>query len=164
MPDTSDEPQADHVGEPPETEPKASRWAAPMVLAVVLGAIVVSQTLLNRGPARPLGAPPDPAAEGVVLLAIDTGEGEPASGAVAWQDGMSVLDALERAPLGWPGPIDYRGAGANAFVTQIKGIANEGAGGRNWEYTVNGERGEVSAGVREVAAGDRILWKFTEPE
>lgn len=135
-----------------------------MLLAVVLGAIVISQTLLRRPPPGGGPGPADPAEAGVVVLAIDRGDGPPSEGAVAWREGLTALGALELAPMGWPGEVRRRGEGAQAFVDAIGGLENEGAGGRNWQYWVNDERAEVSAGAKVLQKGDRVLWAFAPAE
>lgn len=149
----------------PQPTGKPPRWGAPALLAVILVAIVVSQTALRREPPAPapdLG--PAAASSESVMLVIDTAAGEPVAGAVAWREGMTVLDALEAAPQGWPGPIERTGAGAGAFVSTIKGIANDPAGDRFWQYYIDGQRGEVGAGARVLEPGERVLWKFAPQE
>lgn len=148
----------------PRQEPMSGRQVV-LLLAVVLGAIVVSQTLLRRPPPPAGGVGPEDAAEaGVVMLVIDRGDGPPNQGAVAWREGLTVLDALETAPMRWPGEVARRGEGDQAFIDAIGGLANEGADGRNWQYWVNDERGEVGAGARVLAEGDRVLWAFAPAE
>ena len=53
-----------------------------------------------------------------------------------------------------------RGSGRTFFLTEINGQKNEGAGGRNWIYTVNGKLGNKSAGLFEIKAGDEIEWNL----
>jgi hypothetical protein len=48
-------------------------------------------------------------------------------------------------------------------LTSINGVANEGAGGNNWTYEVNGRSGDRSYAVYELRAGDRVLWTFGPP-
>ena len=55
---------------------------------------------------------------------------------------------------------ESRGSGRTFFLTEINGQKNEGAGGRNWIYTVNGKLGNKSAGLFEIKAGDEIEWNF----
>lgn len=54
-------------------------------------------------------------------------------------------------------------APAHAKVEQIGDLTNQGDG-KNWIYSVNGKRGEVSAGVQTLKNGDTVLWKFQEYE
>lgn len=146
--------------------PPASRWHAPLVLAVVLIAIVVSQTFLSRE-APPERAEQDSqqAATGKnVVLMIEGGEADDEQTVLnsAWRRGMTVLDALEGALD--KGKVDRSGEGEQAFVHAIAGQTNEGADGRNWQYYVNGERGRVSAGAKIIEPNDRVLWKFAPYE
>jgi hypothetical protein len=97
----------------------------------------------------------------VVRLAIDYGDGvEKHFTALAWREGMSVLDATKAAqehPRGIK--FQFRGSGETAFLTQIDDLKNEGRG-RNWIYRVNGELAERSFAAIKLAAGDTVLWKF----
>jgi hypothetical protein len=52
------------------------------------------------------------------------------------------------------------GRGQSAFLTEISGVKNEGAGGRNWMYSVNGLRGDRSFEAYELQPGDHVLWSF----
>lgn len=133
------------------------------LLAVVLSAIVVSQTLLRRDPP---GDPPrrEPVAEGVVLLVVDRGDGRPIEHTVEWRRGLTAFDALVSAPMNRPGAVETTGSGKDVFVRSIGGLAGEGPGGRNWIVSVNGERSRVGAGWRLLAKGDRVLWRFAAPE
>ncbi|MEM6798656.1 MAG: DUF4430 domain-containing protein [Planctomycetota bacterium] len=155
MPDTS-LPNA-----PPEdTTEKPPRWYPVAVLATVFGAIFISQTLLSGGDDAPQQAPPEAAGAGAVSLEIDFDNGKnPTETKIAWSDGLTVLQAVEQASK-----VDRTGDGDLAFINAIDGLANEGAGGRNWQYYVEGQRGEVSAGARRLEQGDRVLWKFAPYE
>ena len=68
---------------------------------------------------------------------------------------MTVRDLLNAAP---GLSISQQGSGASAFLTKIDGVANEGAGGRNWMYSVNGQRADRSFAVYELQPGDHVLW------
>lgn len=141
---------------------KPSRWSAAGVLAVVFLAIVFSQTVLRREPPQEDAPPAEPV--GAVTLAIDPGEGQANERTLDLLPGMTALEALESAPEDWRGPVDRTNSGINAFVEAIGGVENEGPGGRNWQYYVNGERAAVGAGARRLADGDRVLWKFAPQE
>ena len=71
-----------------------------------------------------------------------------------------VSKFAERHPHG----IKFKctGKGATLLVTEIDGIANQGGSGdeMNWIYSVNEKKGNKSCGVRELQAGDVVLWKF----
>ncbi len=78
-----------------------------------------------------------------VRLVVDYGDGvEMHYKAIAWRDGMTVLDVLAAAKK-HARPLAYsqRGSGRGALITQIGGLANEGGGAtdKNWMYTVNGK-------------------------
>jgi hypothetical protein len=96
-----------------------------------------------------------------VRLVIDYGDGaEKHFTALAWREGITVLDAMKAAqdhPRGIQ--FQFRGAGATAFLTQIDDLKNEGSG-RNWIYRVNGEFAERSFAAAKLEAGDAVLWKF----
>lgn len=47
-----------------------------------------------------------------------------------------------------------------AFLTELSGIANQGTEGRNWLFSVNGERSPEGAGAVELSEGDSVLWEF----
>ncbi len=97
-------------------------------------------------------------------LEVDYGNGARRSwAALPWTQGMSVLDALVAAAAFRPGlTYELRGTDQAALVTSIDGLLNLGDDGRNWLYSVDGERGDESAATRIVDAGARILWHFEE--
>jgi len=82
--------------------------------------------------------------------------------------GMTVLDAMaSAATLDQQWRFERVGDGAGAFLTELGGVPNEGAGqdtSRNWQYEVNNQRATVSFGAYELTAGDRVLWKFAPYE
>lgn len=98
-----------------------------------------------------------------VKLIVDYGDGvQKHFTAIAWTDGMTVLDAMEiasrhRRGITW----DRRGRGATAFLTRIDDVQNEG-NGRNWIFHVNGKLADCGLGVHPLASGDTILWTFAE--
>jgi hypothetical protein len=138
-------------------------WRLPLLLGIVLATIV----LLNGHPTREDASESVPpaseksggdAARERVSLTIVYGDGRPQTiDRVDWQQGMTVLDVMQAAP-----DVGFlrQGAGESAFLTTINGLANEGAGGKNWMYSVNGERGDRSFAVYELRPGDRVLWTF----
>lgn len=152
----------------PQDHPPERPWAFPALLALVL-ALVVGWRLLPFD--RPAAAPP---------AQPQSGEVEPLPGEVEVvvqidgttldqqhvpPTGGTVLAVLQAA--GGESPAfapEVRGEGAGAFVVSVGGVANEGAGGRNWTYSVNGQPGDRSAAIAPVKDGDRVLWKFTPPE
>jgi hypothetical protein len=96
-----------------------------------------------------------------VKLVVNYGDGvEKHFTAIAWREGMTVLDAMRAAnehPRGIK--FEFTGEGERAFLSSIDGVSNEG-GGRNWIYRVNGETGDRSFAVKGIAAGDVIHWTF----
>lgn len=145
-------------------------WRLPVLLALVLVAIVVMRSrgvreetprVVSETPGTGSAVVADGAE--VVTLTIDSGSGqEPHTVAVAWNDGMTVGDVLAVAsqlPDGFR--FEKQGTGEMTLLTRIGDVANEGAGGRNWIYSVNGERGDRSYFIYPLQAGDRVLWEFT---
>jgi hypothetical protein len=106
---------------------------------------------------------PQPIAEAVpkqeanVLLTVNFGNGQLANETAQWQEGMTVLDALQNHRR-----IAYltEGSGESAFLTSLNGVMNEGAGGRNWTYTVNGKYADRSFAVYQLQPNDHVLWTF----
>jgi hypothetical protein len=103
--------------------------------------------------------------DATVRLTIDYGDGvQKVFAGIAWQEGQTVLAALESAAKHPRGiKFEHRGTGATAFVTSIDGQKNEGAG-RNWLYEVNGNPANKSCGAWTLEAGDQVLWKFGKRE
>jgi hypothetical protein len=144
-----------------------SKWRLPLLLAIVLVAILLTQIASIRNaifkPATPLPVVPDdrPAVQ-QVLLTINYGDGRPLQNETAlWRDGMTVGDLLQGEPRV---NLAVEGSGASAFLTQLGGVANEGSGGRNWLYSVNGKRADRSMAVYELAPNDHVLWTFARGE
>ncbi|HEY2892744.1 MAG TPA: DUF4430 domain-containing protein [Pirellulales bacterium] len=97
----------------------------------------------------------------IVQLVIDYGDGAQLHfPALAWREGMTVLDAL-KAASSHPHGVKFaqKGSGSTAMVIKIADLANEGDG-RNWLYSVGDKQGEVSAGIHKLQPGDAVLWKF----
>ncbi|MHB0957281.1 MAG: DUF4430 domain-containing protein [Pirellulaceae bacterium] len=128
-----------------------------LATALFLGGIAQFAGQLGRAVAEDPPRPPS------VRMVIDYGDGvEKHFTALAWTEGMTVMDALVAArkhPRGIK--FVHRGKDATAFLTQIDEVENEGRG-RNWIYRVNDELASKSFALLEVKAGDTILWKFGE--
>ena len=96
-----------------------------------------------------------------VSVVIDYGDGvQKHFTALAWKDGITVLDAMQAArqhPRGIA--IESRGSGARTMLTRIDDLANEGAG-RNWIYRVNGKLADRGIGAYNLKLGDTVLWRF----
>ena len=141
-------------------------WLFPLLLVALLLAIVAQNRLrpsdVHRG--DDTQPPAGPATGKFVSLRIDFGDGSQKQFPQApWREGMTVFDALAWADHQSPG-IDfvYEHTGADAFVQEIDGVANQGDGqtARNWLYEVNGEKGQKSSAVHQLQPSDAILWKF----
>ena len=145
-----------------------SKWRLPLLLALVLMTIVAASQWRMHEVVLPAGRdaqetkntkvnPPEKVAE-KVSLTVDFGDGrrkEYEGG--PWREGKTIRDLLnDIARLS----VTQQGAGASAFLTKLDDVANEGAGGRNWMYSVNGQRGDRSFAVYVLRPGDQVLWTF----
>lgn len=93
-----------------------------------------------------------------VSLKLDFGDGRQQEfSAIAWRNGMTVADLFQEVQ---GVTVKQEGVGAAAFLTGINGIRNEGAGGKNWLYEINGQTGDRSFAVCEIRPGDQVLWTF----
>jgi len=140
-----------------------SRWRLPLLLAIVLAAILLTRGRGVRDSAgRPADSQPNQAVDGQsakgVSLTIDYGFDRRAQYESAkWHKGMTIGDLLNGEPRV---SVAQQGSGESSFLTQLNGVANEGAGGWNWTYTVNGQRGDRSFALFELQPGDHVLWTF----
>jgi hypothetical protein len=145
------------------------------VVAIVLAACqlgLVSAAEPAGSKQKPLGRPPvlgaiaSPAR--TVEMVIDYGDGvQTRFTALPWREKMTVLDAVNAAaahPHGVKSSV--RGSGANAFVTQIADVKNEGGGkeSKNWLFSVNGVESEVGVGAAPLKPADVVLWRFGLPD
>ncbi len=142
----------------------SSWWRLPLLLGLVL---VVVWLLKDRAQDATTTEVVATASEDAIVptgqtvsLAIDFGDGEEKEyPAIGWRDGMTVRDVMLET-VRENGRLEVRGSGEAAFLAGLDGKANEGDGGRNWLYSVNGEAGDRSFAIRAVRPGDRVLWKF----
>lgn len=138
-------------------------WRLPVLFGIVLLAIVIGRNRSVREAIRKPQTTSPPQAEAVneraekVLLSINYGDGRLQTVTVEWRDGMTVADVLEQEP--WIRLVT-NGSSQSAFLTALNGVANEGAGGRNWTYTVNGKYADRSFAVYELQPNDHVLWTF----
>jgi len=145
-------------------------WKRPLgALGIVaLGLLIAFAVLkIRRSPDdRPKSAASSASQNGpAIALTIDFGDGfQKRFPALAWEPGMTVLDAL-RAATRHPRGIGLEsvGKGAMTLITAIDGVGNQGGGTgtRNWIYRVNGRQATRSCAVFELRPGDRVLWAFT---
>jgi hypothetical protein len=137
------------------------------MLALVLVVVVLNRHWSMRQQSVPSPSPSEQVPAGAnhghsVLLVVDFGDGrrqefEP----VPWRVGMTVLDLLREASR-QNLRLTIRGTGSATFLTEINGVENEGADGRNWTYTVNGQYADRSLAVYELRPGDHVLWTFAQ--
>jgi hypothetical protein len=144
-----------------------SWWRLPLLLAIVLAVIVLIVRPLGRDPST---EPPQTLPENIavepnaqnVRLTIDFGDDrEPITTESRWHEGMTVADLLNGEPSI---SVTSTGSDASAFLTSLGGVANEGAGGRNWTYRVNDKHADRSFAVYELQPGDQVLWTFAIPQ
>ena len=130
--------------------PGNPRWRGHLLTLVLSAAVALAQSAAARG------------AESVVLLTIDYGDGvQKTFVALPWKEKLTVFGALQAAAQHPRGiKVQHTGSGETTFVTAIDDRTNEGQGGNNWKYEVNGQRLPVSAGVAELKAGDAVVWRF----
>jgi hypothetical protein len=132
----------------------ARRTSRRIVLLGTVAAVLLGAVSMARAELKP----------GTVRLVVDYGDGvETHYKAIAWREGLTVLDVLSAAKK-HARPLTYsqRGSGRGALITQIGDLANEGGGAadKNWMYTINGKAPEIGAGEQTVQPKDVILWKF----
>lgn len=145
----------------PNDAARRSAWLLAVSLVLLLGGASVWAAGQAEGPAAG-EKPPQPAKESIVKLTVDYGDGvEKRFKALEWKPGLTALEALELAGRHKRGvKVQHRGAGPTAFVEAIDDLENEGGGGRNWLYQINGEKAKRGAGVSPLEAGDEVLWTF----
>jgi hypothetical protein len=140
-------------------------WRLPVALAAVLAAILLfanRQNEVPRNAATPAVSPSRLAEEPLrVSITIDFGDNKVLSNRVPWLAGMTVRDLLSSASLAGFGE---KGRGESAFLVSIDDVQNEGAGGRNWTYQVNGKHADRSYAVYELQPNDQVLWTFAAPK
>ena len=124
---------------------------------LVVAAALVSAAALATGPEK--AAPTR-----TVRLIVDYGDGvEKHFTALAFRDGMTVLDAVKAAKASPHGiAFVHRGQGPTALLTQIDDLKNQGGGRskRNWLFKVNGKLATVGFGGYRLKPADVIRWTF----
>jgi hypothetical protein len=135
--------------------PTKSPLARCLLLGLAVGALLAPCHRFARAEEKPKA----------VKVVIDYGDGaQKVFPALEWQEGMTVLEAMEKAKTPAHGiTFKYTGKGETAFLTQIDDLMNEGGGKakKNWQYLVNDAYADKSFGVRKLERGDVVLWKFT---
>lgn len=106
---------------------------------------------------------PAPRPEGqTVSMTIDFGNGARREfDALPWTEGLT-LGQLMREMADFRPALTYaqKGEGAMGYLTSLEGVANDGASGRYWFYTVDGARGQTSFEIQPLEPGARVLWVF----
>lgn len=141
-------------------------WRLPLLLALVLAGVWLVSGRGSLQEAEPQGNIGEHTAKEVVelgkavSLAIEFGNGNRTElPPIAWREGMTIQDAM-RETFGNDARFRVRGTGESAILLSIDGVANDGASGRNWTYTVNDVSGDRSFAIYELEPGDRVLWTF----
>lgn len=146
-------------------------WVFPALLVIVLGGLLFwsrgQQTIPTDSSTAPVQWTPSARPEGeVALLEIDFGNGaKRVFDALPWHPEMTVAEVMMAAHDFKPG-INYVqvGEGASGFLTELEGLKNEGANGRNWRYEVAGNPGTKSFCLQTVGAGEVVRWWFAGEE
>ena len=154
-----------------ERTAEGGRWLLPLLLAIVVAGMALvairGGDVGGRGGGRVADQSPSPLPTGItVSLEIDFGNGAVKRfAALPWRDEMTVAQVMQVAREFSPG-IEFQqvGEGATGLLTAIDGVANQGAGGRNWRIEVDGKWLEVSFCLEKVAPGARVLWTFAGEE
>jgi len=84
----------------------------------------------------------------------------PLTGKVTLEKDQTAFAALENFARQKELKVDFKGQGETLFVMGIGEVTNQGAGGINWTYRVNGELGDRSSGIFSLKPGDKVLWIF----
>ena len=93
-----------------------------------------------------------------VWLSVNYGDGQRTDfAAIEWHEGMTAAELTKAWPVI---PIKQQGEGESAFVSSIKDVANQGADGKNWTYSVNGQMADRSFAVYKLKPDDHVLWTF----
>lgn len=99
------------------------------------------------------------AAEGKVILAIDSGEGDLNTFLTEFKEGMTAFSLLkeESDKLGFE--LRAKNYDMGIFIEKI-GNAKNGQDGKYWLYYVNGEMPMISADKKELKERDKVEFKF----
>lgn len=127
-----------------------------VLLAAGCGAVTETETKTERvEPELPSTRP--------VTVRIDFG-GEPETRTLELPhvSGTSLFDLMRFAKEDGDLEFESETAGDLPFVTAIEGVANEGLGGRNWQYWVDGEYATVGAGSFVPKPGTTVEWRYTK--
>jgi Domain of unknown function (DUF4430) len=135
---------------------------------VVLSGILLATAAGGRVPSLWAQAGPGDTADAVetkpqsIRLTVDFGNGYSVSySELPWNSEMTVFDAMQLATK-HPHPLqfDHRGKQETAFLTAIAAVGNQGAGGKNWIFKVNGKVAHQGFAVTPLIAGDDVSWHY----
>ncbi|MEM8946096.1 MAG: DUF4430 domain-containing protein [Planctomycetota bacterium] len=150
--------------------PDSGGWSFPLLLTILLIALIgafvfmapSTETVESSSSAgwTPSAQPPGTSA----ALTIDFGNGATkVFEALPCLPDMTVADLMQAAHAFRPGiEFTQKGSGASGFLTSLDGLANEGAGGRNWIYQVDGRHAVQSYCLEKIQPGMHVLWTFTD--
>lgn len=93
-----------------------------------------------------------------VSLVVDFGNGSTINDQANLELPATVLGLLEAVKSDSGLEFEHSGSGETAFIKSINGVANEGNGGKNWTFRINGKLGDCSCGVANINEGDEVLW------
>jgi hypothetical protein len=124
-------------------------------IAILLTCLAIG---CDKQVATPVETPP--IASGTVDLMIDFRDRDDIMVAIPCSADSTVLSIMQRAQNIGDLKFTSRGSADTAFLTAINGIKNEGGGGDNWVFRVNGKLGDRSIGTFPVNPQDEILWRF----
>jgi len=129
-----------------------------LAISLIAGCIVVA------GCERTQQTPVPDSATGVISaeLKIDFGDGTNKQLTVTTNAPATVLSLLQAAAEQGEIELEFIGSGDRAFVDSLNKIANEGPGGKNWTYRVNGKLGHHSCGIANLSDKDVVDWKLGE--
>ena len=147
-------------------------WLFPTLLAIVLMILFgLARLASNQRPQQEVGTTdawtPSPLPVGETIgLSVDFGNGAKKEfAALPWREEMTVADLLEAARRFQPGiRFSQIGSGESGLLNSLDGLANEGAGGRNWLYRVDDRHAHVSFCLEKLEPGMHVLWTFTDEQ
>lgn len=147
---------------PDDASTSKASWRYPITLGLIFAVVLLAGNLIRRGQDQPAAEASvvDPTATPVVLTIETATEAAATDSPIGWSQGLTPLGVLQRHGTA----VESTGSGSSAFITAILGIENEGDTGRNWQYWIDGERGNVSADAAMLQPGASLLWKFAEYE
>ncbi len=162
------------IAQPNDEKKSRGGWAFPALLFVVLVVAAwlgrqesESKATQERGEPATTAWTPSPQAVGeTVGLTIDFGNGATKQfAALPWRKGLTIEHLMQLAADYRPGiTFSQQGQGEKGLLASIEGLKNQGAGGRNWLYRVNGKHGKMSFCISPLEPGDQVLWGFAIKE